>query len=85
MIPPLIQDKTCQSTSTDYAAKTNLQDVFLSKMKRFVDFKCWKNAKHPIEVSTFGSEAAAIGAALLFSDKIYQNAVESESSLPIRQ
>lgn len=38
-------------------------------MKRFVDFKCWKNAKHPIEVSTFGSEAAAIGAALLFSDK----------------
>ena len=27
----------------------------------------------------------AIGAALLFSDKIYQNAVESESSLPIRQ
>ena len=63
----------------------NYQDVFLSKMKRFVDFKCWKNAKHPIEVSTFGSEAAAIGAALLFSDKIYQNAVESESSLPIRQ
>lgn len=56
----------------------NYQDIFLNKMRCFVDFKCWKNAKHPIEVSTFGSEAAAIGAALLFSDQIYKQAVEAD-------